>query len=145
MSKIYAQSSSVISSNSQEKQNKNCQWIMMLKIIINTKLTNTTLGDEPVKTWILKAAENSSDWSELSFKYVFLYSVWFRAFSPAFLQSILQEQEVNLQIPVISFFLSCIELLTLIIKSTSWIDQSATDTHCLPYWVPSLLTMHNLI
>ena len=34
---------------------------MMLKIIINTKLTNTTLGDEPVKTWILKAAENSSD------------------------------------------------------------------------------------
>ena len=78
---------------------------MMLKIIINTKLTNTTLGDEPVKTWILKAAENSSDWSELSFKYVFLYSVWFRAFSPAFLQSILQEQEVNLQIPVISFFI----------------------------------------
>ena len=131
MSKIYAQSSSVISSNSQEKQNKNCQWIMMLKIIINTKLTNTTLGDEPVKTWILKAAENSSDWSELSFKYVFLYSVWFRAFSPAFLQSILQEQEVNLQIPV-----NCLCSMILVLNFINTHNQINQLDPAIRHWYP---------
>jgi len=145
MSKIYAQSSSVISSNSQEKQNKNCQWIMMLKIIINTKLTNTTLGDEHVKIWILKAAEILvTDQSLVLNMCVFTLSDSGHSLLRSFSQSYKSRRSTfkSRLIVFVAWFLYW-TLLTLIIKSTSWIQQSATDTQCLPYWVPSLLTMHN--